>query len=153
MWLTTVSVYSINANSKCQNFKHLWHKYRSKRRIKLLVSSLQRQQNSACAWLWSLRVPLPPFFFPGKRKKTKQNKDHCENIRSLIWKTNLTANAAMTAVTVTRGITSWDFNVLCWRQPGGVQKGFDKTESGRKRVRLVAVTQKNPCCNCCTASC
>lgn len=33
----------------------------------------------------------------------------------------------MTAVTVTSGITRWDLNVLCWRQPGGVQKGFDKT--------------------------
>lgn len=49
----------------------------------------------------------------------------------------------MTAVTVTSGITRWDLNVLCWRQPGGVQKGFDETGvSERRRVRLVAVTQK-----------
>lgn len=149
MWLTTASV--ANVQMQTENVKT----------SNTCGTKPQQTVNQTACQFSAARTKLPvPSCDPSGRifplfsweKEKNKYKDHRENIRSLIWKTNLTENAAMTAVTVTRGITRWDFNVLCWRQPGGVQKGFDKTESKRRRVHLVAVTQ-NPCCNCCTASC
>lgn len=132
MWLGAMSIYKINANRNTHNFNTCSSKWQ----IKLPVNPLQHEQNSVYAWLCSLRVYF--FFFSQKEKQRALWEYPLANLKS---KQNREHGRLDDSCQCDKRYYQVGFKLLCWRQPGGVQKGFEKTRFGSRGGCLVAVTQ------------
>lgn len=128
-----MSIYQTNPNWNTHNFNTRG----SKRQIKPPVTSQQHEQNSA---LLSGCIPRGCIFpFSGEEKQRPLWEYPLANLKS---KLNSEHGWLDDSCQCDKRYYQVGFKLLCWRQPGGVQKGFEKTRFGRRRGGcLVAVTQ------------
>lgn len=130
LWLGTMSICAMNANRNTQNFNTSTSKWQ----IKLPVNPLQHVQNSVYAWcliVFPEGVFLSLLFFYFFLEKEKQRPLWEYPLANLKSKQNREHGWLDDSCQCDKRYYQVGFKLLCWKQPAGVQKGFEKTRFGR----------------------